>query len=136
MRFLLDTNICIFLIKCKPAIVLQRLKRSLVSGIGISSITLSELEYGVQKSAQVERNAVSLLRFLTPFEIVAFDDSAAREYGKIRAMLERNGQPIGNMDMLIGAHAKSLGLTLVTNNVREFKRIDGLRIEDWTKDSG
>lgn len=131
--YLLDTNICIFLIKRKPKVVLARLKKSLSSGVGVSSITFSELEYGVQKSSFVERNAISLLRFITPFDILPFDESAARVYGKVRASLEKKGQPIGVMDMLIGAHAKSLKTILVTNNTHEFNRIDGLLVEDWTK---
>jgi tRNA(fMet)-specific endonuclease VapC len=101
---------------------------------GISSITLSELEYGVQKSAFVEQNALNLLRFLVQFNVVPFDESAAREYGQIRASLEKQGRMIGNMDMLIGAHARSLGCVLVTNNEKEFKRIDGLKIVNWTKE--
>jgi tRNA(fMet)-specific endonuclease VapC len=133
MRYLLDTNICIFLIKKKPEAVIARLEESISSGIGISSITLSELEYGIQKSTHIEKNALNLLRFLAPFDIVPFDEYAAREYGKIRAYLEKRGEPIGGMDMLIGAHAKSLATILVTNNVREFSRIDGIRVEDWTK---
>jgi tRNA(fMet)-specific endonuclease VapC len=133
MRYLLDTNMCIFLIKRKPDSVLTRLKESISMGVGISSITLSELEYGVQKSAHIQHNALNLLRFLTPFDIVSFDESAAREYGKIRVTLEKKGQPIGGMDMLIGAHAKALSATLVTNNTREFRRIGGLQVEDWTK---
>jgi tRNA(fMet)-specific endonuclease VapC len=132
--FLLDTNICIYLIKKKPEHLLHRLKKyeQLISGI--SSITLSELEYGVQKSAFVEQNALNLLRFLVQFNVVPFDESAAREYGQIRASLEKQGRMIGNMDMLIGAHARSLGCVLVTNNEKEFKRIDGLKIVNWTKE--
>jgi tRNA(fMet)-specific endonuclease VapC len=133
MRYLLDTNMCIFLIKRKPESVLSRLKDALSAGVGISSITLAELEYGVQKSDHVQRNGLNLLRFLTPFEILPYDESAAREYGKIRVALERMGQPIGGLDMLIGSHAKSLPAILITNNTREFHRIDGLRVEDWTK---
>ena len=133
MRYLLDTNICIFLIKRKHEGVLTKLKKNLALGVGISAITLSELEYGIQKSAQIERNALNLLRFLAPFDILSFDESAAREYGTIRATLERKGHPIGGMDLLIGAHAKSAKTILVTNNTREFKRIPDLSIEDWTK---
>ncbi len=133
MRYLLDTNICIFIIKRKPAPVLARLEAALRAGVGISAITLSELEYGIQKSSRIQLNALNLLRFLTPFDILPFDESAAREYGKIRAALEKKGRPIGGMDMLIGAHAKSMNATLVTNNAEEFDRIDDLHIEDWTK---
>lgn len=133
MQYLLDTNICIFIIKQKPKTVLTKLRESIASGIGLSSITLSELEYGVQKSSHVQHNAFNLLRFLILFEILPYDESAAREYGKIRATLEKKGQLIGGMDMLIGAHAKSISATLVTNNIREFQRIEGLRVVDWTK---
>lgn len=132
MRYLLDTNICIYLIKKQPEMVLHRLKKVIASGVGISSITLSELEYGVQKSSRIEENALNLLHFLTLFEIVAYDDAAAREYGIIRAVLEKKGQLIGGIDLLIGAHARSRGAILVTNNEREFKRIPGLSVENWT----
>jgi tRNA(fMet)-specific endonuclease VapC len=131
--FLVDTNICIYLIKKKPEYLLHRLKKSEHLISGISSITLSELEYGVQKSFYIEQNALNLLRFLIQFNVVSFDEAAAREYGLIRASLEKQGKVIGNMDMLIGAHARSLGCVLVTNNEKEFKRIEGLKIENWAK---
>jgi tRNA(fMet)-specific endonuclease VapC len=134
MRYLLDTNICIHLIKQRPPIVLENLKDAQPLGVGISSITLSELEYGVQKSTQIERNTLNLFRFLTLFDIVSFDESAACLYGKIRATLESKGQLIGGTDMLIGAHSLSMNTILVTNNMREFKRIDGLQLENWTKE--
>jgi tRNA(fMet)-specific endonuclease VapC len=134
MRYLLDTNICIYLIKQKSSIILEKLKNAQPLGVGISSITLSELEYGVQKSTLIDRNALNLLQFLTLFNVVPFDESAARIYGKIRATLERKGQLIGGMDMLIGAHSLSMNAILVTNNMREFKRIDGLQLENWTKE--
>lgn len=133
MHYLLDTNICIYLIKQKPPLLLKKLKAALPMGVGISSVTLAELEYGVQKSAQIERNSMNLLRFLTVFEILPFDESAARTYGIIRAQLERKGKLIGGMDILIGAHALAIGAALVTNNTREFERIDGLQIANWTK---
>jgi tRNA(fMet)-specific endonuclease VapC len=133
MRYLLDTNICIYLIKEKTEFMLHKLNKALVSGVGISSITLSELEYSVQKSSRVEQNALNLLRFLAIFEILPYSDEAAREYGLIRVALEKKGQPIGGMDMLIGAHAKSVGAILVTNNEREFRKIDGLQVENWTR---
>ena len=134
MRYLLDTNICIYLIKQKSSIILEKIKNAQPLGVGISSITLSELEYGVQKSTLIDRNALNLLQFLTLFNVVPFDESAARIYGKIRATLERKGQLIGGMDMLIGAHSLSMNAILVTNNIREFKRIDGLQLENWTKE--
>jgi len=134
MRYLLDTNICIYIIKQKPPIVLKKLKDAQPFGVGISSITLSELEYGVQKSTMVDRNALSLLRFLTVFDVVPFDESAAHLYGNIRATLEKRGQTIGGMDMLIGAHSLALNSILVTNNMREFKRIDRLKLDNWTEE--
>lgn len=133
IRYLLDTNICIYLIKKKPANLIAHLKQVIEKGLGISSITLSELEYGVQKSAHLQRNKLNLLRFLAPFDILPYDEKAAGEYGKIRVNLERKGKIIGNMDLMIGAHAKSLQTILVTNNEREFSRIEGLRIENWVK---
>lgn len=132
-RYLLDTNICIYLINKRPESLVLRLKKSMKAGIGLSSITLSELEYGVQKSQRPQENAVNLMRFLLPFEILSYDDKAAEAYGIIRADLERQGRVIGNLDMLIAAHAKSLDTTLVTNNEKEFRRIPGLCVENWTR---
>lgn len=132
MKFMLDTNICIFLIKKKSPNILKHIKKYSVGDIGISSITLAELEYGVEKSKHVERNRQALKEFTLPLEIAPFDDKAAETYGYVRAMLEKKGVLIGSMDMLIGAHALSLGVTLVTNNVKEFNRIKGLKVVDWT----
>ena len=131
MKYLLDTNTCIYIIKKKPGETLMRLRQSNVSDIGISSITLSELEYGVEKSERKEQNRLALVEFLLPFEIVFYDDSAAYEYGMVRSYLERIGEPIGSLDMLIAAHAFSLDATLVTNNEREFRRIPDLKIVNW-----
>lgn len=127
----MDTNICICIIKKRPVQVFQKFKSLSVGDIGISSITLAELQFGVMKSSNPERNQEALDKFLTPFEILDFGYHATIEYGKIRATLEAKGTPIGPLDMLIASHAKSLGLTLVTNNVREFIRIPGLKIENW-----
>ncbi|MBI5179406.1 MAG: type II toxin-antitoxin system VapC family toxin [Nitrospinae bacterium] len=135
MKFLLDTNICIFIIRKKPESVLKRLEEHAPGDIGISSVTLAELEYGVQKSLQVEQNGKALHTFLLPLEIAPFGREAAGEYGKIRAKLEAKGIPIGPLDLMIGAHALSLGRVVVSNNVREFSRIGGLRVQDWTKKS-
>jgi tRNA(fMet)-specific endonuclease VapC len=132
MKLLLDTNICIYLIKQQPAAVLKRFLEYQVGDIGISSITLSELRYGVAKSAHREKNAKALDEFVIPLEVVSFDEEAAHVYGDIRAALEKAGTPIGAMDMLIAAHAVSLGTPLVTNNTREFVRIPTLTIIDWT----
>ncbi len=131
MKLLLDTNICIYIIKQQPAAVLKRFLEFQVGDIGISSITLSELRYGVAKSAHREKNAKALDEFITPLEVVSFDEQAACAYGHIRAALEKAGAPIGSMDMLIAAHAVSLGIPLVTNNAREFARIRDLTILDW-----
>lgn len=133
MKFLLDTNICIFLIKKKPLRVFDRFKDLQLGSVGISSITLAELQYGIKKSMQAAKNQVALNSFLLPLEIFDFDSHAAEEYGRIRVELETKGTPIGPLDTLIAAHAKALGSTLVTNNVREFERVNGLDIEDWTK---
>lgn len=131
MKFMLDTNICIYIIKKKPARVLRHLKRTPVSEIGISSITLSELEYGVEKSERKEQNRFALAQFIVPLQIIPYDDIAARYYGEIRSTLEREGQLIGPLDMLIAAHAKSLNSILITNNEIEFKRVAGLKLRNW-----
>ena len=133
MKYILDTNICIYIIKKKPSQVFEKFKDLPLGSVGISSITLAELAYGVKKSVQSEKNQIALNQFLVPLDIVEFDANAAIEYGIIRAELERAGTPIGPLDMLIASHAKSLDLTLVTNNEKEFKRVDGLAIENWTK---
>ena len=133
MKYILDTNICIYIIKKKPSQVFEKFKDLPLGSVGISSITLAELAYGVKKSVQSEKNHIALNQFLVPLDIIEFDANAAIEYGIIRAELERAGTPIGPLDMLIASHAKSLDLTLVTNNEKEFKRVDGLAIENWTK---
>jgi tRNA(fMet)-specific endonuclease VapC len=133
MRYLLDTNICIYLIKQKPPKVLARFQTLHPSDIGISSITVAELQYGVCKSRQQEKNRSALMQFLIPLEIVEFDQAAATLYGAIRSDLESRGLVIGGMDMLIAAHALSLGITLVSNNVREFSRIANLSLENWVE---
>ena len=104
-----------------------------LGSVGISSITLAELQYGIKKSAQPDKNQTALDQFLLPLEIVDFDTDAAIEYGKIRADLEKKGTPIGPLDTLIAAHVKVMGLILVTNNEKEFSRINGLKVENWTK---
>jgi tRNA(fMet)-specific endonuclease VapC len=132
MRYMLDTNICIYLIKQKPEKVLRHFKAHSVGEIGISSITLAELRYGVERSQQVQKNRQALEEFILPLEIAAFDEAAADVYGNMRAGLEQAGTPVGSMDMLIGALALSLGVTLVTNNLREFKKIKNLKVVDWS----
>lgn len=133
MGYLLDTNICIYIIKRKPESVLKRLSQIPLGQIGISSITIAELDYGTRKSANPEKNISALNQFLIPFEIFNFDYNATTEYGKIRSILEKEGIPIGPLDTLIAAHAKSLNYTLVTNNEREFRRVEGLEVENWVE---
>ena len=131
MRFMLDTNTCIYIIKRKPPGTIERLKRTKISKICISSITLSELLYGVSKSAKPEQNQVALAQFIAPLEILPYGDEAAQYYGCLRAHLEKQGTPIGSLDMLIAAHALSIGCTLITNNEKEFSRIPNLKIDNW-----
>jgi len=132
MKYMLDTNICIYLIKQQPPKVLKHFKSHTVGDIGLSSITLAELRYRVSKSRHIEKNQQALDEFILPLEIADFDEKAAREYGAIQAELERTRTPIGSMDMLIGAHALALGALLVTNNIKEFKQIRNLKILDWS----
>jgi tRNA(fMet)-specific endonuclease VapC len=136
MKYLLDTNICIALIRHKSAALLQRLISHHSGDVGISSITLAELAHGVEKSAQVEQNRIALQQFLLPLELADFDQSAALMYGKIRSGLERSGQVIGSMDLLIAAHALTLDAILVSHNVREFQRVGSLVLEDWISEVG
>lgn len=113
--------------------VLHKLNNVNISDIGISSVTLSELEYGVEKSQFPQKNRIALLEFLSPFEICNYDDKAAQQYGMIRKELEKKGTVIGSLDMLIAAHAVSLGSTLITNNEKEFRKVDGLKTENWAE---
>jgi tRNA(fMet)-specific endonuclease VapC len=131
MKVMLDTNICIYLIKQQPPTVIERFQSHPVGEIGISSITAAELAYGVSKSLQASKNRHALEQFLAPLEVAPFDQLAAWSYGRLRWQLEAKGTPIGSMDMLIAAHALSLGARLVSNNLREFRRIPGLRLENW-----
>lgn len=131
MKYMLDTNICIYIIKQKPVHVLRKFKEHQLSDIVISSITFAELEYGVQKSVNVQKNSEALSLFVAPLDIVPYDDIAAVEYGAIRSALERSGRVIGAMNMLIAAHAKSLNLPIVTNNTKEFDRVSGLTVMNW-----
>jgi tRNA(fMet)-specific endonuclease VapC len=131
MNYLLDTNICIYLIKKEPYYVLEQFKAHPIGEIGVSTITIAELQYGVQNSQHVAQNQRSLEQFLAPLEIVDFDYTAAVNYGKIRAALKRQGIPIGPLDMLIAAQALTLDITLVTNNVKEFSRVPDLKITNW-----
>ena len=131
MRYMLDTNICIYVIKHKPVTVFQKLQNINPEDVCISSVTYAELVHGVEKSAAVEKNRLALSMLLANMEILDFDVDAADCYGKIRAALEKKGTPIGPLDMMIAAHAQSLGYTVVTNNVNEFSRVSALQIENW-----
>ncbi|MFJ2390864.1 type II toxin-antitoxin system tRNA(fMet)-specific endonuclease VapC [Pseudomonas koreensis] len=130
IKYMLDTNICIFTIKNKPQIVRESFNRH--SGqLCISAITLMELIYGAEKSAAPEKNLSVVEGFVARLEVLAFDNDAAAQAGMIRSELARAGTPIGPYDQMIAGHARSQGLIVVTNNVREFERVSGLRIEDW-----
>lgn len=131
MRYLLDSDICIFMIRQRAESIIYRLSQMNPDDVTVSSITVAELMVGVEKSHHPSQNKDALMRFLTPFEIIEFDTHAAIEYGTIRADLERRGNRIGAMDLLIAAIAKAQGMTLVSNNLREFKRVAGLRTENW-----
>ena len=133
MTYLLDTNICVLLIRKKSPILLHTLTQHPLTEIAVSAITVAELQYGVQKSAHSAQNQQALDYFLLPLTIVPFDDGVAMAYGEIRAYLEAQGAPIGAIDTLLAAQAVSRKLIFVTNNVREFGRVPGLIVEDWTK---
>ena len=130
LRYLLDTNICIYVINERPPALLAKFVAHESDGLGISAITASELFWGVHKSGS-RRNLAALEKFMAALTVADYDLHAARAYGELRATLERKGTPIGPLDMQIAAHAVALGLTLVTNNLREFKRVAGLKLENW-----
>jgi tRNA(fMet)-specific endonuclease VapC len=131
VKYLLDTNICIYIINEKLPALLRRMQRFTPGELGISAVTVAELEYGLHKSSRPDRNRIALASFLLPFEIVDFDQAAASEYGEIRAWQTRQGKAVGALDLLIAAQARSRGLVLVTNNEKEFALIQGLLIENW-----
>lgn len=131
MKYLIDTNICIYIMNQRPPEVIQKFKSQEIGEIGVSSITVSELQYGVAKSAFPDKNSKRLEAFLAPFQILPYDENATKYYGEIRSQLEKQGQTIGPLDLLIAAHAMSCGLTLVTNNAKEFERVASLEVENW-----
>ena len=133
MRYLLDTNICIYLIKKRPSEVLERFRQHSPQDVAISTITLFELQYGIEKSQYRQRSEGALTKFLLPLNLIPFDRSAAMEAAAIRARLEKKGMPIGPYDLLIAGLARSQGLTLVTNNIKEFVRIVDLPLENWVE---
>jgi tRNA(fMet)-specific endonuclease VapC len=131
MKLMLDTNICIYVIKQRPERVIERFRSLAIGDVGISIITLAELQYGAGKSSQPKRNHDALQQFVSPLRVADFDRRASAAYGEIRPKLEHKGHPIGAMDLLIAAHALSLGVPLVTSNVKEFKHVPGLVVENW-----
>lgn len=133
IRHLLDTDTCVALIRSRSEPVLARLKRCQPESVGLSSITLAELEYGVARSSDPARNQAALIQFCAPLEIMPFDAPACHAYGRVRAALESRGTPAGPLDTLIAAHALSLSAVLVTINEREFRRVPGLKVENWSR---
>lgn len=132
MKYMLDTNIIAYAKNNRPEEVLQQFRQHDIFDMCISAITLAELEYGIANSSRPLQNRLGLMAFLNGIEVLDFDAEAAQEYGSIRADLKQRGELIGANDLLIAAHAKSKGLTLITNNTKEFERIEGLTIENWT----
>lgn len=132
MRYLLDTHICIFIIRNRPPVVRARFKTLRPGEVGISAVTEAELLYGAHQSGQVEHNLAAVLDFSAQMEVVAFDSQVTDVYGRLRTHLERRGTPIGPLDLQIAATALAHDLPLVTNNTREFQRVPDLRLEDWT----
>src|SRR3990172_2145258 len=136
MKVMLDTNTCIAVIKGRLPQVSRRFNAYKVGEIGISWVTLAELEFGVAKNQNMDKNQAALDEFVLPLEVANFDPEMARVYGRVRAMLEKKGTPIGPLATMIGAHALSLGVVLVTNNTSEFSRIKGLTVRDWLAGAG
>ncbi len=132
LTHLLDTNICVGIIRQRTPDVLARLQKMTPGTVGVSIVTVAELQFGAAKSLRPQVNRSALEQFLLPLEILDFGSAAALHYGEVRAKLEKAGTPIGPLDTLIAAHAKSLNVTLVSNNLTEFRRVAGLKVEDWT----
>lgn len=132
MKYMLDTNVLINLIRNNSEFVRDKFRKTSPDEICISSITYAELEYGVEKSVQKAKNRVALMKIVMPIKILPYEDRSGVDYGIIRASLEKQGNTIGPNDLLIASHARSLGLTLVTNNTKEFCRVEGLHVENWT----
>ena len=131
MRYMLDTNTVIYAKDTRPETVLERFQRYSPGDLCISSITLAELEYGVCNSSRPEQNRLALMLFLSNIEVMPFDSDAARSYGEIRYDLKTKGKLIGANDLLIAAHARALGYTLITDNTKEFERVEGLLLDNW-----
>ena len=128
---MLDTNICIYITKNKPQSLREKFREFDVGDLCISSITVSELYFAAYKSLHIEKNLLALEHFLRPFDILEYDLNASIEYGKITATLEKSGKVIGGLNMMIAAHALSNKMTLVTNNTKEFERIENLVLDNW-----
>jgi tRNA(fMet)-specific endonuclease VapC len=133
VKYLVDTNILIYLCNSKSKLLENKFKTHQPEEFAVSSITIGELIYGVNKSQQRDRNLQAILKIVSPFRILDFDSSDGWQYGEIRAELEKKGMSIGGNDIMIAAQAKRRGLIVITNNTKEYKRIIGLKIEDWTK---
>ena len=130
IKFLLDTNIVIYTIKNRPQEVRQAFKRH-QGQMAISTVTWGELVFGAEKSMQPEKNQADIDAMAARLEVLPFDEGAAAHFGQIRAELYSKGKPIGPYDMMIAGHARSMGLILITNNCKEFERIQGLRLDNW-----
>ncbi len=133
IKYLIDTNICIYIMNKRPIEIIHKFKLFDVGEIGVSTITVSELQYGVSKSKNRRLNKQRIEEFLYPLEILPYDEIAASIYGDIRLQLEKCGEPIGPLDLLIAAHALSRNLVLISNNEKEFKRVKNLKVENWLK---
>lgn len=133
IKLMLDTNICIYIINRKPPYIAEKFSRYEIGDIGISNITACELAFGVEKSGSA-KNKTALTKFLAPLSILPFDKQAIWHYARIRQSLQNRGIPIGALDMLIASHALALDITLVTNNTKEFERVDGLMLDNWVID--
>lgn len=131
MKYMLDTNTIVYAKNARPGVVLKRFRQYDPGDLCISAITMAELEYGVQNSSRPDRNRLALLVFLSNIDVIPFGAEAARAYGRIRYDLKEKGNLIGGNDLLIAAHARSLGYTLITNNTREFNRVEGLLVDHW-----
>ena len=133
IRYMLDTDICSYIMREKPIQVFERFDTIEMDQFCISIITYAEFIFGIQKSANPEKHQSVVEKFIPHVDILSWDQAAAEHYGQIRAELEAQGMTIGNMDMMIAAHARSQGIVLVTNNERHFQRVSDLAIENWTK---
>ncbi len=131
IKYLIDTNICIYIMNKRPIGIIHKFMQFDVGDIGLSTITVSELRYGVSKSKDRRLNEQRVEEFLSPLEILPYDEIAAGIYGDICLQLERCGVPIGPLDMMIAAHALSRNLVLITSNEKEFKKVENLKVENW-----